>query len=199
MTDRRITDPEVRLLAGLATTLEPDYVQDTASWEGSPFKWIKTSLPSRTVGAVGEALVAGWSAAKGFDVTKTGDSDADRIINGHRVEIKFSTLWKSGGYKFQQIRDQRYDYCFCLGVSPFDAHAWLIPKSVLLERVIGHMGQHTGSDGADTAWLGFPASEPYSWMKGHGGRLSDVAALIETAGRGPHKREDKPKKPRKTK
>lgn len=73
MTDRRITDPEVRLLAGLATTLEPDYVQDTASWEGSPFKWIKTSLPSRTVGAVGEALVAGWSAAKGFDVTKTGE------------------------------------------------------------------------------------------------------------------------------
>lgn len=193
MSSGRISDPEVHLLAGLATTLEPDYRPDNSAWTGSPFGWIKTSLPSKTVGAVGEALVAGWSAAKGFDVTKTGNSDADRIINGHRIEIKFSTLWKSGGYKFQQIRDQRYDYCFCLGVSPFDAHAWLIPKSVLLERVIGHMGQHTGSGASDTAWLGFPADKPYEWMKEHGGRLADVATLIETAGRGPHKREEKHK------
>lgn len=182
----RIEDPEVRLLAGLATTLEPDYVQDTAAWEGSPFRWIKTSLPSRTVGAVGEALVAGWAAAKGFDVTRTGDSEADRIINGHRVEIKFSTLWANGGYKFQQIRDQRYDFCFCLGVSPFDAHAWLIPKSVLEEHVIGHMGQHSGARAQDTAWLGFKVGAAYPWMEEHGGRLADVALLLERAGRGTH-------------
>jgi hypothetical protein len=188
VTDLRITDPEVRLLASLSTTLEPDYVQDTASWEGSPFRWIKTSLPSRTVGAVGEALVAGWSAAKGFDVTKTGDSDADRVINGHRVEIKFSTLWANGSYTFQQIRDQRYDYCFCLGVSPFDAHAWLIPKSALRQHVIGHMGQHSGSSGRDTAWLKFKVDEPYPWMADHGDRLSDVARLLERAGRGRHTR-----------
>ena len=187
MTDR-ISDPEVRLLAGLATTLEPDYVQVTAAWDGSPFKWIKTSLPSRTVGAVGEALVAGWAAAKGFDVTRTGDSDADRIISGHRVEIKFSTLWANGGYKFQQIRDQRYDFCFCLGVSPFDAHAWLIPKSILKEHVIGHMGQHSGAGGQDTAWLGFKVGESYPWMAAHGGRLGDVARLLKEAGRGTHTR-----------
>jgi hypothetical protein len=180
----RIVDPEVRLLAGLATTLEPDYLQDTVAWEGSPFKWIKTSLPSRTVGAVGEALVAGWAAAKGFDVTRTGDSEADRIINGHRVEIKFSTLWANGSYKFQQIRDQRYDFCFCLGVSPFDAHAWLIPKAILKEFVIGHMGQHSGATGRDTAWLGFKVGEPYSWMSRHGGRLRDVSRLLSEAGRG---------------
>ena len=188
----KISDPEVQLLAGLATTLEPDYVQDTGAWEGSPFKWIKTSLPSRTVGAVGEALVAGWAAAKGFDVTKTGDSEADRIINGHRVEIKFSTLWANGGYKFQQIRDQRYDYCFCLGVSPFDAQAWLIPKAVLHEHVIGHMGQHSGASAQDTAWLGFRVGEPYDWMSSHGGRLADVARLLNGAGRGPHVRSQKP-------
>ena len=180
----RIDDPEVKLLASLAATLEPDYVQDNDAWSDSPFKWIKTSLPSRTVGAVGEALVAGWAAAKGFDVTRTGDSDADRIINGHRIEIKFSTLWANGGYKFQQIRDQRYEFCFCLGVSPFDAHAWLLPKDVLLERVIGHMGQHSGASGRDTAWLGFPVGQPYPWMAEHGGRLSDVEALLRQAGRG---------------
>ena len=181
-----IADREVQVLASLAATLESDYVQDTSAWSGSPFAWIKTSLPSRTVGAVGEALVAGWAATKGFDVTRSGDSDADRIINGHRIEIKFSTLWANGSYKFQQIRDQRYDFCFCLGVSPFDAHAWLIPKSTLHEYVIGHMGQHSGSTARDTAWLGFPATRPYEWMSAHGGRLADVAQLLAGAGRGEH-------------
>lgn len=184
----KINDPEVLALAAIAATLAPDYslgVDDP--WEGSPFKWIK-SLPSRTVGAIGEQLVAGWSAAKGFDVTRTGDSQADRIIEGHRVEIKFSTLWRNGGYKFQQIRDQDYDYCFCLGVSPFDAHAWLIPKSILLEYVIGHMGQHTGAQGSDTSWLGFEVGKPYEWMKPYGSSLAAVNELLLAAGKGHNKR-----------
>jgi hypothetical protein len=44
------------------------------------------------------------------------------LINGHRVEIKFSTLWQEGIYNFQQIRDQNYEYAVCLGISPFEAH-----------------------------------------------------------------------------
>ena len=182
-----ITDPDVQLLAGLATTLAPDYAAGPNDpWRGSPFKWI-LSLPSRTKGAVGEALVAGWAAAKGFDVLRNPDSEADRVVEGHRIEIKFSTLWKSGGFKFQQIRDQKYDYCFCLGISPFDAQAWLLPKAVLYTHVIGHMGQHTGATGRDTSWLGFQAHEPYHWMSEHGDRLSDVERLLKAAGRGPHR------------
>lgn len=184
----RLVNPDVQLLAGLATTLAPDYaVGPDDPWEGSPFKWI-LSIPSRTKGAVGEALVAGWCAAKGFDVVRTGDSAADRIVEGHRVEIKFSTRWKNGGFKFQQIRDQEYDYCFCIGVSPFDAQAWLLPKSVLRERVIGRMGQHTGATGRETAWLSFQANNPFQWMAPYGGRLSDVEQLLRAAGRGPHQR-----------
>lgn len=182
-----ISDPEVLALAAIAAALEPDYATPMDDpWSGSPFKWIKAQ-PSRTVGAIGESLVAGWSAAKGFDVVRSPNSQADRVIQGHRIEIKFSTLWKNGGYKFQQIRNQEYDFLFCLGVSPFDAHAWFIPKDVLLTRVIGHMGQHTGAAGADTAWLGFDVGHEYEWMKPYGGRLSDVRRLIERAGRGSHK------------
>ena len=184
MAARSIQDPEVALLASLASTIAHDYVSDPNDpWNGSPFQWI-LSTPSRTKGAIGEALVAGWCAAKGFDVVRSGSSESDRIIEGHRVEIKFSTLWKTGGYKFQQIRDQDYDYCFCIGISPFDAHAWLIPKSVLKEYVIGHMGQHTGAAGADTAWLGFPVGQPLPWMDAHGGRLSDISSIIRSNGRG---------------
>lgn len=128
--------------------------------------------------------MAGWCAAKGFDVVRSPNSDADRIVDGNRIEIKLSTLWANGGYKFQQIRDQEYDYAFCLGLSPFDAHAWLLPKSVLREYVIGHMGQHTGATGSDTAWLGFKASQAFSWMSPYGGRLRDVERLLRENGRG---------------
>ncbi len=184
--DRRITDPHVQTLAAIAATLSENYVVgEDDPWQESPFKWI-LALPSRAKGAVGESLVAGWAAATGFDVLRSPDSQADRVIHGYRVEIKFSTLWRNGGFKFQQIRDQHYDFCLCLGISPFDAQAWLLPKSVLLERVIGVMGQHTGSGGRDTAWLSVTAARPDPWLAAHGGRLRDVHELLERADRGPH-------------
>lgn len=179
-------DPEVEVLAGLSLGMQADYVSpETDPWLGSPFAWI-LSQPSRSKGAIGEKLVSGWCATKGFDVVRTGDSEADRIIEGHRVEIKFSTLWKSGQFRFQQIREQDYAFCFCVGVSPWNAQAWLLPKSVLREHVIGHMGQHMGATGTDTAWLGFQAGAPLSWMEPHGGTLAQVRDLIATHGRGPH-------------
>lgn len=181
-----ITDPEVDLLASIAGTIHSDYATDDADpWEGSPFAWIK-GRPSRQVGAVGEKLVAGWCAAKGFDVTAAPNSDADRVIHGHRVEVKFSTRWANGGYKFQQIRDQEYDYLFCLGVSPFAAHAWLVPKPVLFDYVIGHTGQHTGAGGTDTAWLGFRAGSPPEWLVPYGGTLAEVGAILLALDRGPN-------------
>lgn len=152
-------------------------------WIGSPFEWI-LHVPSRTKGAVGELLVQEWARAKGLHVGRSSSSDADRIINGHRVEIKMSTLWSNGGFKFQQIRDQDYDLCLCLAISPFEVNAWLLPKDVLLEYVIGHMGQHTGAAGSDTAWLGFPSTSPYAWMEPYGDRLADVEALLRGAGTG---------------
>lgn len=180
-----IQDQDVQILAGLASAIAPDYARSNDDpWLGSPFQWI-LSVPSRTKGAIGEALVAGWCAAKGFDVVRSRTSQADRIIHGHRIEIKFSTLWESGGCKFQQIRDQDYDYVFCLGLSPFDAHAWLIPKTVLQQHVIGHMGQHTGAGGSETGWLGFQSGSPYDWMAPYGGRLGDVALLLSKNGKGP--------------
>jgi hypothetical protein len=174
-----ITDPEVSLLASIAATIhDEDYVADVADpWEGSPFAWIK-GRPSRQVGAIGEKLVAGWCAAKGFDVTAAQSTEADRVIHGYRVEVKFSTLWANGGYKFQQVRDQAYDYLFCLGVSPVDAHAWLVPKASLFDHVIGHTGQHTGASGTDTAWLGFQSTAPPEWLDQFGGTLAAVAAIM---------------------
>jgi len=172
------SDSESILLGKISEELQSEYESDDDQWIGSPFAWIKTR-PSRQVGAIGERLVQNWAKSKGFKVTRTGDSDADRMIQGHRVEIKFSTLWKDNGiYKFQQIRDQDYEYCFCLGVSPFEAHAWLIPKDELVVPRPGLSYQHGGADGRDTKWLSFEAINPPSWLKPFGGTLAKVEALI---------------------
>lgn len=175
-----ITDPDVQILAGCSQNLRDDYVEVDKAWAGSPFAWIKTR-PSRQVGVIGEKMVAGYLATKGFDVTRSPDSQADRIINGARAEIKFSSLWRSGFYKFQQLRDQNYEFAVCLGVSPFDAHCWVIPKPVLMEQWGAGNGleaQHGGKVGKDTAWLTVtPGHEP-SWLQKCGGRLADAAQLI---------------------
>lgn len=71
-----IADPEVAYLASLAGTLQADYVgeKETRMWRGSPFYWVK-GRPSRQIGTIGEALVAGWAAAKGFDVQRPLSSE----------------------------------------------------------------------------------------------------------------------------
>ena len=173
-----ITDPEVQLLASIASTLRVDQDQHDMAWEGSPCAWIRTR-PSRTKGAIAEKIVAGWLAAKDFNVCRSPDSQADRIVEGMRVEIKSSTLWANGIYKFQQFRDQDYDVAICLGISPFDAHCWVIPKAVLMEKWgddDGIRSQHGGRSGTDTAWLSFKPGEEPDWLRAHGGRL---AAAIE--------------------
>lgn len=183
---RAITDPEVQRLAAIAATVKADYVDPVEGiWEGSPFAWIRTR-PSRQRGKIGEQLVAGWCAAKGLDVVNTRDAEADRIIAGRRVEIKFSTLWETGVYKFQQLRDQDYEYVICLGLSPSDAHSWVIPKTILLagRRLPGVTGQHRGREGTDTAWLSITAANPPEWLRKHGGTLGEAFNVLVGLRRG---------------
>ncbi len=169
-----LADPDLGLLAAISATLMSDYIKpENDPWAGSPFAWIKTR-PSRQIGSIGEQLVAGWCAAKGLDVTRTGDSDADRVIAGRRVEIKFSTLWENGDYVFQQIRNQRYDVALLLGLSPLEASCWVVPKAVLRELPfrLGLSHQHGGQAGTDTIWLRFKAASPPAWLAEFGGSLS---------------------------
>ncbi|MBI5154318.1 hypothetical protein HZA57_03690 [Candidatus Poribacteria bacterium] len=185
---KRITDPDVLTLANCSATLKCDYAADDRAWEDSPFAWIK-SRPSRQVGVIGEKLVSGWLATKGFDVTRSPDSQADRLINGKRAEIKFSTLWKSGFYKFQQLRNQNYLFAICLGVSPFDAHCWVIPKVTIMEQWGAGNGlesQHGGQAGTDTAWLTVSPGRAPTWLRQCGGPLGETSRLIaEITGKKP--------------
>src|SRR3989344_3974479 len=119
MKKRRIKNKEIQLLGVISLGLRGDYEKTNAAhWANSPFEWI-LHRPSRQRGKIGEQLIAGWCAARGFDVIRSPDSDADRIIEGVRVEIKFSTEWENGQYVFQQLRNQNYRFLICIGISPF--------------------------------------------------------------------------------
>ncbi len=175
---------EVEQLASVATMLQSDYQDDIDIWNGSPFAWIKAVGSSRTRGKIGEQIVSGWLATKSFNIARSPDSDADRLVETKRVEIKFSTLWKSGIYKFQQIRDQDYDLLICLGVSPFDASCWVFSKKEIMRYwtdplIKDIVGQHEGASGA-VAWLTIRPSAPSVWLSKHGGALSDAIEVLGT-------------------
>lgn len=44
--------------------------------------------------ATGETMVSMWLTMHDFNVQRAGDAEADRLIEGLRAEIKFSTLWE---------------------------------------------------------------------------------------------------------
>lgn len=174
-------------LANISNAYEKVAAPPSAAWKSSPFEWI-LSIPSRSKGAYGEKLVQELFRLNGFDVKRPkSGSDHDRVINGHRIEIKMSTLWtKNGQYTFQQIRDQEYDYLICLGLSPSEAHCWVIPKS---EVYIGREGvshQHGGKAGTDTLWLNFPAAKPPKWLQGFAGSLDSAIESLTSKGVGIH-------------
>lgn len=173
-----IKDQETKLLASLAESLKGEYIgKAKQAWERSPFSWILT-CPSRQRGKIGEQLIAGWCAARDLNVVRSPDSQADRIIEGKRVEIKFSTLWASGVYKFQQIRDQNYDYLLCFGVSPLEAHAWIMKKSEMPLELMPP--QHGGSMGRDTRWLSFRPDTIPTRLNDFGGSLGAVLKVLKS-------------------
>jgi hypothetical protein len=169
-------------LSTAANYIKPDLEKHYLIWRGSPFEWV-LKLPAGSRGKLGKQLVFQWCALKGLAVDKSPDSEADMLINGHRVEVKFSTLWTARFYRFQQVRDQNYEYAVCLGISPFEAHCWVVSKNILLKYVIGHMGQHTGARGRETAWIKVNPILPPAWLAGLGGNLSQAFQVLRSLSR----------------
>lgn len=175
-----VVDPHVEVLVALSQRLKSEYLEGISQWEGSPFQRIR-SCPSRQVRKIGEQLVSGWLREMGFNVEGCPDQEADRIVDGRRVEIKFSTRWKGGFYVFQQLRDQNYEIVICLGVSPFDAHCWVLSKEMIMEEWGAGDGlrtQHGGRQGSDTAWLRVDPLEAPTWLRYHGGSLGAAIPVL---------------------
>jgi hypothetical protein len=172
-------EDELQIFLSTSNLLKKSYIVagEIDPWASSPFAWIR-ERPSRQVGKIGEQLVSEWCKKKGFNVLQSSDSECDLIINDKRVEIKFSTLWESGVYTFQQIRNQDYAYAIFLGLSPSSAHCWVVRKELLFRYVIGHTPQHTGKIGTETFWLSFQVQSPPDWLMECGGTLSKANIVL---------------------
>lgn len=171
---------EYQELVQISNMIYEEYKSENILWKGSPFEWIK-HRPSRSIGAIGEKIISAWLAMHNFNVSRSSDSQADRIIEGKRVEIKFSTLWKSGDYKFQQLRDQHYDFVIMLGISPHDAHCWVVPKSEIMrlwkvDKLIS--SQHGGASGSDTAWINLTPDNNFEPLTKYGCSLRGALEAI---------------------
>ncbi len=168
-------------LAAVGSILADDY-RPSEKWRGSPFEWLQT-LPAVRRGAAGRRLVERWARGEGFTAVTvtTPDKQLFIIIDDIRVQLKMSTLWQGGTYRFQQIRDKDYDFCLFLGISPTTVHAWLVPKDVLDVHVINHLGQHTGVAATETSWVTVNPSSVPRWMSPFGDGLSRVAELLRGA------------------
>ena len=165
------------VIAGTSTALQSQYF-DNGDWEGSPFAWL-TTLPSATSGKMGRLLVAEWGRSIGMSVEAvTLEHQHYLKMDDQLVQIKLSTLWRDGFYRFQQIRDRDYDFCLCLGISPFDAHIWVVPKAQLDEHVIGVSGQHTGADSQETFWFDAGPGSVANWLRPFGNQFSDAREIL---------------------
>ena len=151
----------------------------TQAWDDSPHKWV-LSLASASKGSVGRQLAMDWGRSLGITLKQVSiDKQIYLELDDVRIQVKFSTLWDSGYYRFQQIRDKDYDFCLCLGVAPFDMNSWLIPKAALDIYVIGSKGQHTGAGSGETWWLEASPTGQEQWLEDFGGQLADVGMELQ--------------------
>ena len=144
---------------------------DTDEWHDSPFAKIR-NLPAASRGKAAVSMVENLLHQTGFRVAPRRSSGHDCLVEGRTVRVKLSTLWRSGLYTFQQIRNEDYEIMFLLGLSPQEGHAWVVSRAVALS-LAGH----------PTAWIAFPPHDPPEPLLSAGGSLSALApALLQAFG-----------------
>ena len=170
---RKNYSPDFESLVAIGSYLQKELKNKSDMWEGSPFEWV-LQFSARQKSTFGRQLVDAWCQSKGLITEKPKESSESLIINGKKFSIKFSTLWTNGIYKFQQIRQDGYDYVLCFGISPREAHCWILEREFILEHVAP---QHKG---AQEYWFVIKPQTPPDWLRGLGGSLDEALQIIQT-------------------
>ena len=154
--------------------LDKKLEDDIDLWKNSPFEWT-LKLPPARKGRLGSDLITSWLASKGISIGRTKDATKTIVINRHKVSLKFSTFWKNGIYKFQQIRSTGYEFIICFGISPFAAHCWVFEKNYAIKNATK---QHKGGAKSEY-WITINPNHPQEWVKGFGGTLDEAYQIIK--------------------
>ena len=123
-----------------------------------------------------------FAAMYGFDLGRS--AGCGRLIEGLRMRASVSIFEKSDrAFRFRPPAGRDYDFAVFLGLAPFDAHCWAVPKDELMRRWADPgtpelVPQHGGSKRKDTAWLSFPHDAPPAWLAPFGGAPRDGLASI---------------------
>jgi hypothetical protein len=149
---------------------------DVDMWRDSPFAWLRT-LPTSRRSKAAIALCEHMFRGIGFSVGDRQGAGHDVLVAGRTVRVKFSTLWATGMYTFQQIPVVGYDVLVLIGVSPMSAHVWVVPVDDL-----AHYAARDGSLG-----LEIDPADPPDWLgSGDLSALPVSAALSFGAPVAPH-------------
>lgn len=170
---QEIFSSDFQKLVSAASHLQKQLEEKSDFWKDSPLEWIQQS-PARKKGKLARELIISWLLDEKIESTKGGDTSETIVIDKKRFAIKFSTLWTTQIYKFQQIRNSGYEYLICLGISPYDAHCWVIPKNIAIKN--GQLQHKGGSE----YWISVDPREIPDWMTKYGGSLSFAKTVIES-------------------
>ena len=165
---------EFRMLASTASYLQQEFEEISNFWKNSPFEWV-LQLPARKKGVLARRIVAAWCASKGINPERGGDSSETMIFSGIRIAIKFSTLWTTGIYQFQQIKSTGYEHIICLGISPYEAHCWVIPRAAAIQH---GKPQHKVANAAEYWLMVNPQNIP-EWLHDYGGSLDHAIKVLK--------------------
>jgi len=168
------------MLASTASYLQKGLEEMNDLWKDSPFEWV-LQLPPRSKGKLARSLLLSFFATKGLSIAPVKHSSETLIINGLQFAIKFSMLWKTGIYKFQQIKSKGPENIICFGISPFEAHCWIFSRDY---AIMHGKKQHQGANEAEY-WLSINPKEIPDWARHYGGSLDEAFAIIK-AGKIPH-------------
>ena len=143
--------------------------RNISKWHGSMYEWI-LSLPPATKGKIGRDLVA--RLCQEHLEMSVRKNKTFLIVNKKKISVKFSMLWESGIYNFEQLKED-CDYFFLLGISPSDVHAWVIPSKLHDEFDIQHSSK--------SKWLPIKPNDRTTWpdyLKKAGGQLDELSIKL---------------------
>ncbi len=171
--DSAITDAGTSMMADFVSTAIVETLEAKPDpWRGSPFAPLRR-LTSVQKSKVARAILGQWFASVGVTVTvKTIVGNATLILPENQLAVvKLSTRWEEGMYHFQQLKDWDYQQALLFGLSPQQAHLWIVPREEIMTRSVP---QH----GIDSRMLTVSPADPPAWLRQYGGTLDQAASIL---------------------
>lgn len=167
-----IISEEFKHLVSITSHIQKELEDTTDLWKNSPLEWM-VYLPARSKSRIARKIITEWFKHEELIVEREPISSETLWINGKKYATKFSTLWTNGIYQFQQIRLDGPDLILCFGISPLDAHCWILNKEMVSKY--GRV-QHKG---AREYLLSINPNQVPDWAMTCGGTLSQALKILK--------------------